>query len=46
MKVKNAIEKLKSKLVGRPRPSVPKAGVLPSGRPYGKGGKVSRKKTS
>ena len=32
-------------LKGRPKPSAPRAGYLASGRRYGCGGKVSKKKT-
>lgn len=41
-KIKDALGKV---IKGRPRPSAPRAGYLASGRRYGCGGKVSKKKT-
>ena len=39
-------KKLKELLKGRPKPSVPRAGYLASGRRYGEGGKIKGKKSS
>ena len=42
-KIKQAMQKMHDKVVGRPMPNTPKAGYTSDGRRYGKGGKIKKK---
>ena len=46
MAKKGIISKLKSKIVGRPKPNVPKSGVTVTKSEYGRGGVIKKKKAS
>lgn len=43
-KIKQTIQRLHDKAVGRPTPNSPKAGYTSDGSRYGKGGKLRKKK--
>ena len=42
-KIRQAIQRVHDRAVGRPAPSAPKAGYTSDGRRYGKGGKIKKK---
>lgn len=43
-KIRQAIQRLHNKVVGRPTPNTPKAGYTSDGTRYGNGGKFKKKK--